>query len=74
MELIVSSLCVVSFVVGFFIARLYFKRKPVGKLHIETSDPDAIYLFVELANSIDFLTEQKEVLLTIDTKNYVTHD
>ena len=72
--LFIVSGAIFFFLLGFISAKLYFKRKKVGKLHIETSDPEGAYLFVELTSSIDYLMTQNDVVLTIDTKNYISHE
>lgn len=52
------------------IARKY-KEQPLGTIHIETSDPDGPYMFLELEEDI---LHKEEVLLRVDTKNYISHD
>lgn len=74
MEVIIGLLCFFSFSVGIGVTFLYFKKTRIGKLHIETSDPDGPLLFVELHRSIDFIKTRDFVVLEVDTENYVTHE
>lgn len=74
MEVIIGILCFLSFCVGIGVTFLYFKNNRIGKLHVETSDPDGPLLFVELYRSIDFVKTRDFVVLEVDTENYVTHE
>ena len=74
MEVIIGLLCFLSFSVGIGVTFLYFKKTRIGKLHIETSDPDGPLLFVELQRSIDFIKTRDFIILEVDTKNYVSHE
>lgn len=74
MEVIIGLLCFLSFSVGIGVTFLCFKKTRIGKLHIETSDPDGPLLFVELHRSIDFIKTRDVVVLEVDTENYVSHD
>lgn len=60
--------------IGIFI-QIYITRKckeqPSGTIHIETSDPDGPYMFLELEEDI---LRKDEVLLKVDTQNYISHD
>lgn len=74
MGVIIGLLCFLSFSAGIGITFLYFQRTRIGKLHVETSDPDGPLLFVELHRSIDFVKTRDIVILEIDTENYVSHE
>lgn len=74
MGVIIGLLCFLSFSAGIGVTFLYFKNIRIGKLHIETSDPDGPLLFVELHRSIDFIKTRDFIVLEVDTKNYVSHE
>lgn len=83
MEVIIGILCFISFCVGIGVTfdasnrrytNLYFENNRIGKLHVETSDPDGPLLFVELYRSIDFVKTKDFVVLEVDTENYVSHE
>lgn len=74
MGVIIGLLCFLSFSAGIGITFLYFQRTRIGKLHVETSDPDGPLLFVELHRTIDFVKTRDIVVLKVDTENYVSHE
>lgn len=74
MGVIIGLLCFLSFSAGIGITFLYFKNNRIGKLHVETSDPDGPLLFVELHRTIDFVKTRDFVVLKVDTENYVSHE
>lgn len=74
MGVIIGLLCFLSFSAGIGVAFLYFKNNRIGKLHVETSDPDGPLLFVELYRAIDFVKTRDIVVLEVDTENYISHE
>ena len=46
------------------------KRKPIGTLRVDSSDPDGPYLFLELETDPNVIKKEKYVLLKVDTKSY----
>lgn len=50
------------------------RTKPFGTIHVETSDPDGPYIFLELdkTHSPDKLLCEKEVTFLVDVENYVS--
>lgn len=74
MGVIIGLLCFLSFSAGIGITFLYFKNSRIGKLHVETSDPDGPLLFVELHRAIDFVKTRDIVVLEVDTENYISHE
>ena len=46
--------------------------KPLGTLHIETSDPDGNYLFLELHTDVANVMTQEYIRLRVDTKSYIS--
>lgn len=74
MGVIIGLLCFLSFSIGIGVTFLYFRKNRIGKLHVETSDPDGPFLFVELHRTIDFIKTRDVVILEVDTENYVSHE
>ena len=48
------------------------KRKPIGTLRVDSSDPDGPYLFLELETDPSIITKEKSVLLKVDTRSYIS--
>lgn len=69
---------VVMLVIGGFLGRLFerkkLKKEPSGTLRIDTSDPDGPYLFLELREDIPKVIEKEEVVLEVNTENYISHE
>ena len=74
MGVVIGLLCFLSFSAGIGVTFLYFRRNRIGKLHVETSDPDGPLLFVELHRTIDFVKTRDVVILEVDTENYVSQE
>lgn len=49
------------------------KPKPVGTLRVDTSDPDGPYLFLELHTGVGDVMQQKQVILDVNVKDYISH-
>ena len=67
----------VSFVAGFWIAGYFIKsekREVFGTIHVETSDPDGPYIFLELdqMHSPEKMIAETEVAFLVDAQNYVS--
>ncbi len=43
-----------------------------GILHVDVSDPEGPYMFLELTEQIDAILQEEEVLLAVDVKNYLS--
>lgn len=48
------------------------QSRPSGKLHVETSDPDGPYIFLELYTDVADVSRKKKVMLEVDMKNYIS--
>ena len=66
--IIVCLIC--SYILGYFFGKN--KRKPIGTLRVDSSDPDGPYLFLELEANPDVIKKEKYVLLKVDTKSYIS--
>ena len=49
-------------------------EKPSGKLHVETSDPDGPYIFLELYTDVADVSRKKRVMFEVDLTNYISRD
>lgn len=65
---------------GYFIGRMLERnnqvetKQSVGTLHIETTDPDGPYLFLELSTDVSDVCDKEKVVLDVDTKSYISQD
>ena len=48
------------------------KRKPIGTLRVDSSDPDGPYLFLELETDPNAIKKEKYVLMKVDTRSYIS--
>ena len=48
------------------------RRKPVGVLRIDTSDPDGPYMFLELSEDISTILNAEQVTFKVDTRSYIS--
>lgn len=66
---IVVLIAVIALIVGFVIGCLLSKKKPIGVLQVDRSQPnEPPYLFLELYNQVDFY-KYKTVTLTVLNEN-----
>lgn len=71
-------LAILTFVIGvlfgFVLAVVHYRRKHVGTLRIDTSDPsDGAYFFLEIeSGKASSIPNQKTILLTVNTENYIS--
>lgn len=65
---------VIGVLIGFSAAVVYYRRKHIGTLRIDTSDPsDGAYFFLEIeSGKATLIPHQKTILLTVSTKNYIS--
>lgn len=61
--------------IGASIVLIKLNRITTGTLHLETSDPDGPYFFLELdQNLLPIIEKQKYITLKIDTKSYISQN
>lgn len=65
-------LLVVTLGLGIVIGHVLNRRKPVGNLVIDNSDPDGPYMFLELTGDLNTSLSDKEVLFTVVHKDYIS--
>ncbi len=66
--IVVFLIC--GYVLGYSLGKN--KRKPVGTLRVDSSDPDGPYLFLELETDPSVIKKEKYVLLKVNTKSYIS--
>lgn len=66
---------IVGFLAGCIVTAVFYRRKCVGTLRIDTSDPDdGAYFFLEVdSGKAASIPNQKTILLTVDTRSYISH-
>lgn len=54
------------------IVRGFRRRKPIGVLRIDSSDPDGPYMFLELSEEPRVLMSKKRITLDVKTESYIS--
>ena len=62
--IVVSALTVV--------VRSFKRRKPIGAIRIDSSDPDGPYMFLELSEEPRVLMSKKRITLDVKTESYIS--
>lgn len=68
--IVVFLIC--GYVLGYSLAEN--KRKPIGTLRVDSSDPDGPYFFLELKTDPSIIKKEKYILLKVDTRSYISHE
>lgn len=65
---------VIGVLFGVVATIVYYRRKRVGTLRIDTSDPsDGAYFFLEIeSGKAEAIPNQKTILLSVNTQNYIS--
>lgn len=67
---------IVTFLLGGLIGTVLTKRtyptEPIGTLRIDTSDQDGPFLFLELDKSVGEFYKESQVVLKVNTENYIS--
>ena len=76
MELVIVFVFVfvIGMVIGCVFSSIVRRSKSVGKLRIDTSDPDGPFMFLELSKGVGDISTKKQVLLQVDLKSYISHE
>ena len=64
---------VVGIMIGFVVSSIIRRKRPVGFLRIDKSDPDGPYLFLELKKSVNEIATQRTVLLEVKREDFIPH-
>jgi hypothetical protein len=60
-------------VLGIIIAAFIFRKRPIGNLNIDRSDPtEQPYIFLELYKNVGDFSGKKYVTLRVSNKNYLS--
>lgn len=54
------------------VVRSFKRRKPIGVLRIDSSDPDGPYMFLELSEEPRVLMSKKRITLDVKTESYIS--
>lgn len=66
---------VLGVVVGYIVLTTVTRRRAIGSLRIDTSDPsDGPYLFLELSQDVSSIYNKKYVVLEVNTKNFISQE
>lgn len=64
----------IGVIIGCVLSSIIRRAKSVGKLRIDTSDPDGPFMFLELSKGVGDISAKKYVLLQVDLKNYISRE
>lgn len=64
---------VIGVLIGFIGAAITDRKRHVGFLRVDASDPDSPYLFLELKKNIAEITTQKRIILEVKCENFIPH-
>lgn len=75
MEWILVPVCILSFILGLLLGKGPNKLKPVGTIRIDHSEPnEAPLLFLELSTDPRNIMHEKQVVLDVNPKSYLSHE
>lgn len=73
MEIVIAL--IIGVLIGFFGRGLAIKRKAIGVLRLDRSDPDGPNLFLEMTEgSMDKIQHSKYVMMEVNLKSYISRD
>lgn len=65
----------IGIVIGVLIGAVLFRRRPVGNLRVDHSDPTSSpYLFLELATDVETFMRKKYVTLKVRVEDFLPHE
>ena len=65
---------IIGMIIGIVIVISIINRKSVGDLRIDDSDPDGVYLFLELKRPVAVVAKRRYVILRVNPKSYIPRD
>lgn len=66
---------VIGIVIGILIGAILFRRRPVGNLRVDHSDPtSAPYLFLELGTDVGTVIRKKYVTFKVRVEDFLPHE
>lgn len=69
---LVMGITIAALICIWLIQKAEKNDKPYGVLHVETSDPDGNYLFLELHTDVTDVMKQDYVRFKVDTESYIS--
>lgn len=69
------AMCIVGMVAAFFLGVCIILTRiddPVGTVHIDRSDPDGTYLFLELEVPMEDLANKSQVIVRVEDSDLTT--
>lgn len=65
----------IGIVVGILIGAILFRRRPVGNLRVDHSDPTSgPYLFLELGTDVGTVVRKKYVTFKVRVEDFLPHE
>lgn len=65
----------IGIVIGILIGAILFRRRPVGNLRVDHSDPtSAPYLFLELGTDVGTVIRKKNVTFKVRVEDFLPHE
>jgi hypothetical protein len=58
-------------IAGAVFANIVWRSFFVGTLHVDTSDPDGPYLFLELSKGVDNVVRKEYIVMKVKTENFL---
>lgn len=59
--------------IGVVISAILRRKRPVGFLRIDKSDPDGPFLFLELKKNVEEVITQKIIMLEVKREDFIPH-
>ena len=59
--------------IGVVISAILRRKRPVGFLRIDKSDPDGPFLFLELKKNVEEVITQKIIVLEVKREDFIPH-
>lgn len=73
MTISLSVMFLLGVTLGYIINTVLTYERPIGKLRIDTSDPDdGPYMFLELETTPTYVEKQKYIRLEVINENYIS--
>lgn len=65
----------IGIIIGVFIGAVLFRRRPMGNLRVDHSDPTGEpYLFLELNTDVGAVMRKKYVTFKVRVENFLPHE
>lgn len=76
MNTFILALLFMAFVLlGALVTTMIWTKDKIGFLRIDDSDPDGVYMFLEITKgNVDKLRKSKYVLLEVKNENFIPHN